>query len=283
VLTIYRERSSKLIVLAAAAFAFSILLDVWWVPQYFVDSQTSNFWIGVVSPWFLINFFVQYFEDPVAIVAFLGIGIFFLISVLKKRFKFNEGISLNLFLVMSWITLSYAIPLAYSLIKEPMLLARYTIVVLPGIIIFISLGIQSLLSAKYKFYLLSLVFISFMVCLLVQKKYYTSYHKAQWRDLSKIVLKDTTRNYIFYSSYDFYFNNYFYQLTKSTHRRCLYPTDDFENQIITTSGVWLLEAHNDGSKIPDKELKILEAKFTKTRVVELFQARGVLYTRGKKE
>jgi uncharacterized membrane protein len=272
------EGRERLIKLAVIFTLLSSICDLWWARQYFADSATSQFWIGVISPWFLGSFFISYFEDIVGIIVFISVGIFYLTKISFQFIKRGESIEINIWILMGWIFLGYAIPLGYSLLKEPMLIARYTMVVLPAVLTFIALAIQKVLSFRYQTYVLILVFFSFLFYLFVTENYYGSYHKTQWRELSREVLRDSTDNYAFFSKYDFYFNNYFYQLTGSNHIKCSYPDPTyFEDRIDKVNGVWLLEAHNSGSRISDSELKLLELKFRKVKTIDFFQAKGELY------
>jgi hypothetical protein len=271
----FNKKGKRFWLLVAVSFALSIALNIWWVPQYLSDVK-QDFWIGHVSPWFLARFYIEYFKDATACVVFLVASYFYASHLLREG-----GLKkLEPFILVGSIILCYLIPLLFSLIWEPMLLARYTMIAVPLVIVFIAQGFQYLPRQSLKVYLPGAVFVSFFIFLIGFDNYYSRPHKTQWRELCKTVLSDSSKNYLFFSSYDFYFNNYFYQLTQSNSVRCDHPeTADFEKKISDANGVWVLEAHNNGSKLAPERLRSIVSKLKKDREVNFFQARGTLYVK----
>jgi uncharacterized membrane protein len=280
IIAFYKGFEKGLIKAISLASFLSLIFNIWWIPQYLSDIKTDNFWIGELSPWFLIRYFIQYFKEPITILVFVAVSYLFFKQIAKDFFRNGFSIKTEYFTLVSWIVFSYLIPLIYSVVWEPMLLPRYTMISLPGLLIFISLGFQHLPTSRLKVQLIGLIGVSFVVFLFAIDRYYNRPNKAQWREVSRQVLCDSTKNYAYFSSYDFYFNSYFYQLSKSTSQRCLHPeTVDFNEIIKKSKGIWLLEAHNEGSKIAKDKLELIELNFKKEKEKVFFNAKATLYVK----
>lgn len=166
-----------------------------WIQFLSSVTKVENTWIPMPSNHFVIEYFNEYFGNSELLVpVFAGCILIFIVSLFfvpKTNLKIKEKPHLLGFIVCSlWITITYLLPYLRSLTAVPMMYGRYTIVVLPAIIICISYGI---VQAKYKILqvaLLGFILVESFIDLGFKKDYYTRITKTQFREVIGFVAKN---------------------------------------------------------------------------------------------
>ena len=174
---------------------------LWFVgPFYHTASSIQSFWIKKQSLLSIFRFFPKYFsthslflEITVTFVLLISLA-HLLLNAYKKEGLFKKG-KLN-FLIIScfvWVFITLLIPYIYSLVKLPVLHIRYTIVLLPAVIIVISVAVELIQNVKIK----CAVFISLVIIFvspLFQNRYYSEPAKTQYREMAQYISSDTAHN-----------------------------------------------------------------------------------------
>ena len=198
--SLYYKKNKLFISSLVAIFLVLIFKLDYILIRLFDSGSIANFTIG--TP-FIKSFFIgYYFNNFFGNVVFGGIVLFFVVfiifyfsSVLLDDYKINF-ITLIIFL-------SYALPLIYSYLFNPILRDRYILFVVPLIIIFLSYFIKNFTNnlfrnmAVYSLIIFSLININF------HKVYFT---KPPINDALNIIINSNDKN-ILIESYESHFNN----------------------------------------------------------------------------
>jgi hypothetical protein len=121
--------------------------------QFFLDSKTQ---------WeFLLEYLYGYFgKNIITLLIFAGFACLFFRAIKKQA---DQSLKVLYFIIISWIVLSYGIPLIRSIVSAPILHIRYTIVSLGAWVIIFAIGCDSIKSYKVKNSLLGLFFVASML------------------------------------------------------------------------------------------------------------------------
>lgn len=156
----------------------------------FLSSVTAvkTTWIPMPSSRFAIEYFNEYFGNsallvPIFAACILYYVIYTLLSPLRGKKLKENPIWLGLIICGIWVSVTYLLPYLRSLTAVPMLYGRYTIVVLPALIICIAYGI-----VQIKYYIISIAILGFVLVesfidLTSKKDYYTRITKTQFREM----------------------------------------------------------------------------------------------------
>ena len=171
-----------------------------WLP--FLTSMTNikSFWIAPVSQSFAIDFFFEYFGNSDVLKPF--VLLFLVVAIAQLSGKKGKSGSIKkdsylfgLLICMIWIVASYIVPYIRSVLTIPMIVSRYSIVILPAFLIIISFGIDRINHRLIRGLLLISFCLLSIIDLLYVKKHYTIAHKAQFRELAGFVVADRFFNY----------------------------------------------------------------------------------------
>jgi uncharacterized membrane protein len=161
-----------------------------------------SFWIGSLPGDWMLRFFGNYFSNSndlaVIMGAFLTIytaGVF-----IRRRWKWSDGKQSPLLLssLVLWTTIIFTLGIPYirSVLMVPMLLDRYTIVILPALLVAIAYGIELVpLNIGLK-----LAGFCFLIGLSLYKevgvlKIYSKHYKTQFREITAYMAKDPAANH----------------------------------------------------------------------------------------
>jgi len=184
-----KEKKWKLIkILFFADLSIAVAYIPWLPYLQMVGNLHGDSWIPHLKPDFFISFFTEYFglSSFVSWVAFVFIVIYVVaVFVNVKGFKNLKKNPLNLSFVFVFISviISMGIPYLRSVLVVPMFVSRYSMPVLPSLIIAMSYGIEVIPYKSVRlfcvggFMLLSAYFLIFV------NKYYRLPIKAQFREL----------------------------------------------------------------------------------------------------
>jgi mannosyltransferase len=230
--------SSRKFIYRAVASAIAVAVSIIpWMPVFFSDIQIQEFWIQMEPFYFPIRYFYVYFKDAVSCVAFGSILLYYGFRI-SKQFSSNRSISKIDFILIGCVAISMLIPLVYSLVRTPMLQVRYTLIILPGLILMISLGIQYL-STRYQWIVVVVTCCTSFVSLLLFEQFYTRIRKEDWRGIITHIVDEGHTGDMVISSQPAYCNYYF--KIKGSETRALSAA---ELSLATNSpaGIWWADA-----------------------------------------
>lgn len=247
----YRQKSFAL--KAAISGTLVVILFLPWLPVIFNDLQIASFWIRKPEPTFLADYFYYYFgKDAFVTVVFVFL-LFLFFRMLWDKNKQGPEFKPIYLLLTAWLVFSYLIPYIKSVIGQPMLYVRYTMVSLPVWILMISIGWDQIRNRKLKNWIIIAVTISMTLNLFVFRKHYFRIDKQQFREVSELI-KEKNSRYPVYSVYAWHFNFYFKD----------YPVKIEEFDPANLSGVntfWLLQAEFFTPAEKDEVIDTLQGQF----------------------
>ena len=171
----------------------------------------TDFWLEQPDPWFIVDYFHDYFDSD-----FLSI-LFGLILLLGLKFKgdgFVKKYRTEMQCNAIWLFIVYFLPYLRGFISLPMLHVRYTIVCLPAIIMLLALSINEIESRFRRNALVVLVLIGSAVALFYPASYYTTINKEQHRQAIETLL-DRRKHQPVYSCNSKWVNTYLKMLGSS--------------------------------------------------------------------
>ena len=234
-----------------------------WLSYFKVTAALRSFWITDVSPAFLQNYFSEYFGNsnllnPLLLLLLLS---FFLKATsgsentTLKRLKTNPAV-LAFTLILFWIFIVLLIPYLRSLLVVPMLYPRYTIVVLPALLLALGYGIELFKLSLVKYSLLALFVVLSLTHLLFIKKYYTNPTKTQFREMTQWVVHENASDLPIINEKTGWQQGYYLQLFGSEAELLTDKKEVLLDSILHKSsakydldGFWIVGAH--GSTMPD--------------------------------
>lgn len=245
------------------AFLFSgILLLVGyapWVPFLLQMSNIKSFWIGNVSHDFIITFFNNYFGDASTLVPILTVLlIVYIVHVSLNNqadtpgtLKYNP-LRFGFIIMLGWVFITYLIPYLRSILVVPMLYPRYTIVVLPAILLSVAWGIVCFKIPVIQYSIVALIVVLSFIDLIGAKKYYADVHKTQFREMTAFVVGENKDNYPIVNQTTGWHQGYYLKKLDSKDR--LMATD--KNALVDSiaagitpqwalNGFWLVGAHSE--------------------------------------
>src|SRR4030095_5106502 len=173
-----------------------------WIPHLRAMSNIHSFWIQPVSATFFSDFFFEYFGNAALLkplLVLLLLGYLFKVFYSEKTLPVNPANSNPLwfsFIILSiWIIITYLIPYLRSLLRFPMLLPRYTIVVLPAFLIALAYAIELINHKVVKIIILSTFIILSLINIVIVRGYYSAVSKSQFREMTRFVVENNKPNY----------------------------------------------------------------------------------------
>lgn len=206
----------KFILWSLLSATFAGLSFLHWIPVVLSDLEIPSYHLSQVKWYFPFQYYFVYFRDVVtcAICGILSfIAILEMVGDLKKR-----PVKLEYFVLLTWLLFSFLIPIFYSLLKIPMLEYKYTFIALPAIFLLAAFGLDSAfldrLQLNVKIGLkapLSVIMVSlFLANAFFFKKLYIDRHPWQsWREVTRAVMSNDSKDQVVLSNYTWYFRYYF--------------------------------------------------------------------------
>ena len=269
-----------------------------WIPVLLSFGKLTSFWIQALPADWLFIFFHNYFGDTPDLIHIMAIllVVYVLGAFARRNWKWPVTNRSNLhrsLLVLGMIALlCYGIPYVRGLMVTPMLQDRYTIVVLPGILLAIGWAIEMLPFAWLRYGLLA-----YLLVFSVQRegwylKSYSKHYKTQFREVSAFIARDTTKNsYPVLNGRIGWFEMYY--LKKFNYRGTIPDApvsasiDSLVNgrsSVWKTRGFWLMNGHGAGEpgsglNIDSATQRKIDSNFHKVSEGRFFDAWAQLYER----
>jgi uncharacterized membrane protein len=181
----FPAKRKKLIVVAfltALVYILSLLPILEYIP---LDREEDMFFfIPEPSKIFFIKYIYYYFKCNVLFILFILAALMSLVYMVNRKIPAQEKNALILLLI--WITAGFLLPYLESVLSTPMLHIRYTIYIVPAVILFVSYGIWRIGSWKREIFLSLVVFFSLYHLF---NNYYSTIYKDYWREVLQSVNK----------------------------------------------------------------------------------------------
>lgn len=185
----------KFLVNALIAGAVCVVLYLPAVPFLLKAFERNEIWIPYPTADILTSFYKEFFDGSEIVVSLVGVllVLYFVGLSRAKDFKFGYAELIenkpvfNFILLSVWITSVVYVPYVRSYVSLPMLLSRYFIVILPGVLILLALGVS-----EFRNRIVQLSFISVFVLfswtdIVYVKKYYSQKLKSQFSDAADFI------------------------------------------------------------------------------------------------
>ena len=275
-LIIFYPFDRKFILSAIASGISIVLMIIPWIPIFFSDVQTNEFWIQAEPIYFLIKYFYVYFKDVLSCVIFASLLIFYFASLLNQ-FKTQHSIDRVDFILIASVSLSFLIPIIYSIVQTPLLHVRYTLIVLPPLIVMICLGFNLIKISFQRILLIATCCTAFLSLVFIEK-YYTKIQKEDWRGMiSRVNIKGSpTDSFV---SQKAWYCNYYFKSLHSPYRAVLPEHFDLRDQ--KPHGIWWLDAFNVIPGSDKMEINFRENGYVLKGTDSLFRARATYYQIGE--
>jgi uncharacterized membrane protein len=241
----------------------TFILYLPWLKSFLLVNNTSSFWMAPPRSDFFISFFSSYFGEQSALILLcvflLSMYVISILLIRKQDVEDKLKISpevVNFIVLATWIIISYCIPYVRSLISVPMLGDRYTIVVLPAILLMLALAIDLIRVEILKILVLILIFMLTVVNILFEKEYYKRKTKQEWREMAAAITKDKDIPLII-SDRGWYLD---YYLQYSTKKKCVANKDVKQGLLSNLNSLWVATGHS-GQPLDENISKVLDAEF----------------------
>ena len=169
-----------------------------------------------------------------------------------------------------------------------MLFDRYTIVILPAIIMVIAMGFDLIESRAIRSALISGFLVLSLTDILFAKKFYTSIRKTQFRELTEFISKEKKYQYPIINQrtswqHQYYLDHYHYK-----GRVLVGQKDALVDSILKKSspaydlpGFWIIGAHGNETKITDVTKAALDTAYDMIEAEDFFDCWAQLYVSRK--
>lgn len=235
---------------------------LFWIPFLMSSSFLNEFWIEEIPSGFAFDYFKEYFGDTIYLYGVFLLAILFSIyKGIKLRLKssdFNVEAD-HVWILLIWICTVFLSGYFLSVFVRPSLISRYTIVVLPAVILLISIAFEQIPNRRISILVLSYVTIFSLWDLFINKKYYTTYHKTQFDKLTEFII-DSKLDYPVINTRTGWHQEYYFRKVNSTiplvQMKGGLDAVLAHEKFKSTPGVWLIGAHNEPELTEAQKIKI---------------------------
>ena len=148
------------------------------IPFMVKNALKETTWIRIPDPWFPVEYFIRYFGDEVIVIVYAVLFTAGLVFLIRQK-GWNQRLPVHLLLF--FLLLTYLLPYIRSVISTPMLVHRYTIGVLPVLILVIAAGISAIQHDTLRRLTLVMVIILSIKVLYFDEDYFNVMRKQQYR------------------------------------------------------------------------------------------------------
>jgi len=172
-----------------------------WLPVLFSLARVRAFWIEPLPGDWLLRFFGHYFGDIPGLAYIMAILLAVYLAAFFVRRTGNWPAADRPALTRSLVVLGvptllcYAIPYFRGLIVTPILMDRYTIVILPCLLIFIAFGIGLIPSRRLQNILVVILFCASLLGEIFILETWSIPHKTEFREVTAFMAADPGTNH----------------------------------------------------------------------------------------
>ena len=286
--------------LFARRFAFSGLLIAAgysiWLPIWLSLTRIGKFWIEPLPGDWLLRFFNHYFGEIPGLTYIMAALLAVYLSAVFVRGAGSWPVTDRRALTRSLVVLGvptllcYAIPYILGLIVTPMLTDRYTIVVLPCLLIFIAYGIELIPSRRIQNAIVVALFCISLLGEIGILETWSMPHKTEFRELTAFMAADqSTNHYPILCERVAWCESYYARQFKYPGPLLDRPRAEVIDSIAMagsatgkTDGFWLMDAHSAGDPatwLDPATRKKVDSGYVKVKERRFLDAWAQLYQR----
>ncbi len=166
-----------------------------WIGPFLKVATMDRYWPAVPEPLFFVDYFHAYFGESVA-SSLLFAGLLLALPLLLRRPALEDDgaenrVSRRMAALVWAISVVASLAVAYvrSVLVVPMLMPRFTFVLLPAILLLIAMALAALRPVLVRTLIIVAVLLLSLVNLITDE-YYTQPRKEQWREAAASVVSD---------------------------------------------------------------------------------------------
>lgn len=282
-----RKKLFNLLLVSAAILAVGYAP---WLPFLKAMTGIQSFWIAGTDHSFLQNYFDEYFGNMALLKPVLVMLL--LVYVTRVAIRNNgerspvlkqDALSFSFLLLSGWVFITVLIPYIRSVTAFPMLFPRYTIVILPAILVALAYGIELFARPVLKYALTGLIVVISLIHLFGVRHYYTAVSKTQFREMTQFITENNTANYPIINEVTSWHQRYYLNKYNSKAEVLAGKKESLIDSILGRSsarydlqGFWIAGAHGD-KKPAGAVLKRLDSTYTLIKEKEFLDAWAMLY------
>ncbi|WP_264367826.1 glycosyltransferase family 39 protein [Flavobacterium lacisediminis] len=232
-----------------------------WVPKPTQDSFTIMIKEVFGNSEFLLFLYLVVFQ-------------FLLFNLFKLKGNVSNNNKLLAFtFLLFWGVVFVLFLLVKSYGEVSLILTRYFTSVIPVIYIFIAWGINEIKNKFLKHLAIVLIIIFSLINLVLEKKYYDSPNKAQFREASNTVIENNSRKHEVYTSQKYWFDYYFNKSEQNPVVEKEFETliNEMINDSSKIQSFWYLDAFGKVYQPSDKSLEFINKNFVIDESFDGFQ------------
>ena len=242
-------------------------------------AKIKEFWIPAPTVDVYTLIFKEFFGNSEMVLSLIIIFVLFYFIKLSKIKEINkhytkiiEDKMLFSFIILApWISLVLLIPLVRSYLSVPMIISRYFIVVLPALLLLVSIGLIQFKNKIIQFGFISLLFVFTISDMVFVKKYYTQSNKSQFREVSKFINSNLTKDEKIYTTLSWYFQ-FFFNKPKLINK----PINQLINEVKTDTSkfrsFWYINAHGNKFKLNNENEQFINKNYVVDKNYDGFDA-----------
>ena len=245
------------------------------IPYLAKNAMRKNTWVPVPGPDFLIDYFIDYFANSEFAMFFFILCVAGLFASFKTTRIRQKNI---LVLALLSVLFVYILPYIRSLLDTPMLRPKYTIGMLPVIILLACAGLEIFSYRKTRVFLVLFLTLFSLYLLFVDNGYYQTIRKEQYREALDYIADNSEDPVIYYQhrSLKPYSSmlGYDFDIRRASH----VSLEDIRNR---RESFWLILRHDRkfdwGSWLDDKFQLAGEKNFTVVKNIKKHKIRVLRY------
>lgn len=268
------------------SFLSGVVTFILYIPSLKIFIQTTertSIWIEKPGVDAYTQIFKEFFGFSELVLFFVVTAIvLFFIKLYGKKDDGKSGINpredkqiFSFFILFVWLVITLLIPLISSFVNLPMIVSRYFINVLPVIILMVAIGIYYIKSPVVRNTILSFIVVFSLTDVIIVKRFYKSFYKSQFREVSQFIAENNTKNDPVVSSLSWYFP-FFLNNEKIKSTIVDKNLDGMVQEMIQDStkirSFWYVDAHNHPYAVTPETQQFLDSRFLKDKNTELLDA-----------
>jgi uncharacterized membrane protein len=257
--------------------------------KFLIIAKYKSGWLQLPGPDGISNIFREFLGSTELLnFIFTAIFVFLLIKIFNiKELKYNADVIINNKLLLStliiftWIFLPLLLPIIKSYTSEPMILSRYLIGLLPGLILALAIGIDLIKNKISKILLISVIVSFALVDLILIKEYYTKVTKTQFREVTDFIKERNTNQDKTVSTYGWLMSHFLNQPPK--HEQTIESSlssyvNLMQAKAISMESFWYLDGNSLPYNLAQADEQFLLDNFTQDISIDRFDAWAKHYT-----
>jgi uncharacterized membrane protein len=272
-----KEKKTLLFKHILGSFILIGLIYASWTPYIMDMKLIKSFWITNVSSNFATDYFFEYFGNSDLLKPFLYLflmGFFVQLFSIKGNLK-EQPFFFGFFILVAWIFITYLIPYLRSIFVIPMLHPRYTIVVLPAILLIIASGVQNIQNQVIRNMLIGVFIFISLLDIISLKKYYSQPNKTQFREITAYIANHNELKLPIINPKTAWHFQYYAKSNKIENQLLGENTDHLIDSFIqskVTKGFWLVGSHNNPPKLTEEQQKSISSNYIQTIDLNYFDS-----------